>query len=555
MIGGSAVKNEGTALSFARILTEGIKEMVMVIRVNGVASFTYEFLNSAAMEKTILNPASIGKTIDEVHTPEIAFFLKERYAKVVKTKESAHYEDFYYSSENALVYTKSSLTPLYGDNGTCTHIVSHTTDITNEKMTKKKKQASHDYLVENFTRSQSLFDNNTDIIVTVDTDGFITGGNSVSSRYSGYSINDLVGKDMFDFVVVKDRKLAKEHFNLSVAREMKDQRAHLINKSGNVIACLVKFVRITTDHDVLGYYVVAKDMTELDKRAEFYKVEKENYQIIAENVHDVIMLVGQFKECLYISPSAETIFGFPVNADFKGTFFDRIHSEDRAVVSSIFEWTTQKCIRSQSQFRLLHEEKSWIWIEVSGTPVLAEDGSLKHMVIIARDISIQKEYENRLKHFAYFDALTELPNRRYFQEYANDRLEQSQDIAIMILDIDDFKEINDLWGHEIGDSVIQEFGHRLTGCVQGENIVARLGGDEFILLLTNVTSDKRVKEMANAIYLAMETPINVQHLSFDLSISIGSALGSAEKTTISAMMKRADLAMYQAKQKEKTLFT
>ncbi len=548
------MENESTALSFARILTEGIKEMVMVIRVDGVNSFTYEFLNSAVMKKTLLVPASIGKTIDEVHTPEMAFFLKERYAEAARTNESTNYEDFYYSKNNVLVYTKSSLTPLYGGNGTCTHIVSQTIDITDEKIAKKKNQALHDYLEENFTRYRSLFDNNADIIVTVDKGGFITGGNSVSSQYSGYSINDLVGKNMFDFVVVEDKELAKEHFNISTTREMKDQRMHLINKLGNSIACLVKFVRVTIENDVVGYYVVAKDMTELDKIAGFYEAGKENYQIIAENVHDVIMLIDQYKECLYVSPSAETIFGFPVTPDFNSTFFDHIHSEDRASVSSVFEWATQKHLRIQLQFRLLHKEKSWIWIEVSGTPVLAEDGSLKHMVIIARDISIQKEYENQLKHFAYFDVLTELPNRRYFQQYANDRLEESGDIAVMILDIDDFKEINDLWGHEIGDAVIQEFGRRLTGCVQGENIAARLGGDEFIILLTNVTNEECVKEVANTVYLAMKTPINVQHLSFDISISMGIALASAEKTTISAMMKRADLAMYQAKQKEKNTF-
>lgn len=301
-----------------------------------------------------------------------------------------------------------------------------------------------------------------------------------------------------------------------------------------------------------------KDMTELDEISGLYKAGEENFQIIAENVHDVIVLMDQHRQYLYVSPSSENIFGFKADAIVQKEAYYQIHADDIKRVGSSFDHAAKNSITFREQLRLMHKNRGWIWTEVAGTPVLGKDNKFNHMVIVARDISIQKEYENQLKHFAYIDTLTELPNRRYFQEYATKRLEMDKEsrekLAVLILDIDDFKQINDQWGHEVGDGVIQEFGHRLNRCMHGENIAARLGGDEFIVLLTEAESKEQVTKITDVIYQAMKTPINVQELFFEISISMGITMTPEEGVSISTMMKRADLAMYKAKRQEKNSF-
>lgn len=552
------MESEVASLSLARVLMEGIKEMVFVVRVDGVNSFTYDFLNNAVIERTSLVLASVGKTFDEVHSTLITKFLNEKYNEVVQTAQSTSYEDSFYSKENKLFYSKTLLTPFFDNRGKCTHIVSLVKDMTSEKTAKLESERIRERLEESSARYRSLFDNNADAIFTVDFNAHITGGNSSGSKLSGYFMKELAGKSFFDFVIAEDINRAKDHFRLSVLGEIKDWRLSISNKSGKSIACLVKFIPISVKNKITGFYMIAKDMTELDKISGLYEAGEENFRIIAENVHDVIILMDQDKKYLYMSPSSENIFGFRADTIIGQKPFHNVHPEDTIAAERAFNLAAKDGSTFQLQIRLLHKNRGWIWTEVSGTPVFGADQKFNRMVMVARDISIQKEYESQLHHFAYFDSLTELPNRRYFQAYATEKLElndtSQRNLAVLLIDIDDFKNINDQWGHEIGDAVIQEFGYRLNRCMSGENMAARLGGDEFIVLLTDADDKEKVSEITDVIYRVMKEPINVQELSLHITISMGVALAPTEKIAISTIMKRADMAMYKAKRQEKNSF-
>ncbi|ANU10242.1 sensor domain-containing diguanylate cyclase [Planococcus antarcticus DSM 14505] len=552
------MKNKAASLSFARVLMEGIKEMVFVVKVDKGCSFTYEFFNSAVIESTLLDATSIGKTFDDIHSTIMAQFLNGKYGEVVQKNQSMSYEDSFYSTAKNLFYSKTILTPLFDNAGKCTHIVSLVKDITNEKIAKLESEGIRERLEESSARYRSLFDSNADAIFTVDFKGCITGGNSAGHKLSGYFINELASKSFIEFVVPAEKEQAKAHFHFSILGNIKDCRLQISNKSGASVACLVKFIPINVKSKITGFYMIAKDMTELDKIASLYEAGEENFRIIAEHVHDVIILMDHHKNFLYVSPSSENIFGFKADQVTAQKPIYSVHPEDIVTISSAFEQAAKDASSYLVQIRLLHQERGWIWAEINGTSVFGEDKSFNHMVMVARDISIQKEYESQLKHFAYFDSLTELPNRRYFQEYATERLELKEKnqsgIAVLILDIDDFKEINDQWGHETGDAVIQEFGYRLNSCMHGENMAARLGGDEFVILLADIDTKEQVAEVADSIYRVMKEPIKVLGLSLEISISMGIALAPAEKISISAMMKRADTAMYKAKQQEKNTF-
>lgn len=550
--------NEAASLSFRQVLMEGIKEMVFVVKVAGNYSFTYEFINHAVMEKTSLTSDSIGKTFHEVHSVKLANFLQEKYTETVQRRQSLDYEDSFYSAANRLFYSQTLLTPLFDETGQCTHIVSLVKDITDEKAVELENKGIRERLEENSARYRSLYDSNAAAIFTVDVKGYFTGGNATGKKLSGYLMKEMAGKNFMNFVSPENKKLGEKYFLAAVDGEFNDQRLNFNSKSGESIGCLIKFIPISSKGNITGFYMVVKDMTEVDKVASLYEAGEKNFQIIAENVHDVIILMDHQKGYLYLSPSIENIYGYKPNHIIGQKPFFNVYPEDIPVITQAFDKAAESGFAYLLQIRLLHKDRGWVWSELNGTPVYDDKKQFKHMVMVARDISLQKEYENQLRHFAYYDSLTELPNRRYFQEYATEQMESNgkshKSLAVMILDIDDFKEINDQWGHEIGDAVIQEFGYRLSSCIGGENMAARLGGDEFVILLTNAESQEQVAEVAGSIYQVMEKPIKVKDLSLHISISTGIALSPAEKVSISTMMKRADMAMYKAKNQEKNSF-
>lgn len=550
--------NEAASLSFSRVLMEGIKEMIFVVQVDEGCSFRYEFLNNAVTERTLLNSSAIGKTFEDMHSKKMSEFLKAKYQEAISKSQSVSYEDSFYSPANKLYYSKTLLTPLFDEVGRCTHIVALVKDITDEKTELLESEGIRQRLEESSARYRPLFDSNAAAILTVDSKGHITGGNAAGQKLSGFMMRELAGKKFIDFVVPEEKRQASEHFSSAMTGEFKDRRLQFISKSGVVTGCLIKFIPIHPEDKNTGFYMIIKDMTELDRVASLYQEGQENFRIIAENIHDVIMLMDRDKNYLYVSPSAENIFGFKAEHFVGEKPFFNVHPEDVGFVHQAFDQAAENASAYLLQLRLLHKDKGWVWSEINGAPVFDEHKQFNHMVMVARDISIQKEHESQLQHFAYFDSLTELPNRRYFQEYATSQLElddeNEKSLAVLILDIDDFKEINDQWGHEIGDAVIQEFGYRLNSCIHGKNMAARLGGDEFVILLADTENKEQVAEIANTIYQVMEKPIDVQGLSLNISISMGIALAPDEKVPVSAMMKRADMAMYKAKQQKKTSF-
>ncbi|MEX2494490.1 MAG: GGDEF domain-containing protein [Woeseia sp.] len=184
-------------------------------------------------------------------------------------------------------------------------------------------------------------------------------------------------------------------------------------------------------------------------------------------------------------------------------------------------------------------------------PVLDEQKQTEAIVCISRDITEQAIAEEKIWHNAHHDLLTGLPNRRLFL----DRLEQqikhakrsSLPLAVLFMDLDGFKDVNDSFGHEAGDLLLTEVALRLTDCVREEDTVARLGGDEFTMILTDVKQRKDVERVAQAINDALALPFQVDKQSVQISVSIGSSFYPSDASSPVALLEAADRAMYKAK--------
>jgi diguanylate cyclase (GGDEF)-like protein/PAS domain S-box-containing protein len=191
-------------------------------------------------------------------------------------------------------------------------------------------------------------------------------------------------------------------------------------------------------------------------------------------------------------------------------------------------------------------------IEDSVAPIHNAGGHVIGAVIVFRDVSATRALSLHMSYLAQHDSLTGLPNRTLL----NDRLTQSmalvhrhhQQLAVLFLDLDRFKQINDTLGHDIGDRLLQSVSQRIVSCVRGSDTVSRQGGDEFVILLTEVMHPQDAAVSAAKILLTLSAPHRIQEHSLSISASIGIVIYPSDGTEVEALMKHADFAMYHAKE-------
>ncbi|MEM8918186.1 MAG: EAL domain-containing protein [Pseudomonadota bacterium] len=190
------------------------------------------------------------------------------------------------------------------------------------------------------------------------------------------------------------------------------------------------------------------------------------------------------------------------------------------------------------------------WWKLSGRPTPGTHGSALHLRGVAADITSAKMAEERVAHLAHFDSLTDLPNRALFNQSLQRsiaRLKPGQQLAVLYLDLDNFKSINDTLGHGAGDLVLRAVANRLEEAIGVEDVVARLGGDEFVISLRHIGSDADAKRKAAAIISQLSEPIMIEGQPMLSGASIGIAICASPGSTADELLKFADIALYHAK--------
>jgi len=255
---------------------------------------------------------------------------------------------------------------------------------------------------------------------------------------------------------------------------------------------------------------------------------------------------------VYANPAVEAITGYPLaevigrSPDFLfGTESDQLESE--AVRAALRQRRPTRAV-----LRNTRRDGSSFWTELSLSPVRDEDGRATHFVTVLADITQRKDYEEQLEYQANHDALTGLPNRSLL----GDRLERAlafahgfdSGVAVLFVDLDDFKSINDTLGHDIGDRLVQGVGERLRNSVRDVDTVSRLGGDEFVLILFDTRSDSEVMFAIRRIERSLVEPFRFGDHEIKVSYSLGVALYPRDGSDANTLLKHADAAMYRAKE-------
>jgi diguanylate cyclase (GGDEF)-like protein/PAS domain S-box-containing protein len=275
---------------------------------------------------------------------------------------------------------------------------------------------------------------------------------------------------------------------------------------------------------------------------------------LVRNSSDLIMAIDEDGRIDYVSPSVERLLRRPAIRLRGATLVDLAHPDDIPALRALIDRAIARPGRRASvEWRLLLPDYNWLPVETVATSAAAE-GAGSGVVLNTRDLRERKALEQRLSFQAFHDPLTRLANRSLFRERVEHALERriTEPLAVIFIDLDNFKTINDSLGHEVGDHVLVETAHRIRSTMRPEDTAARLGGDEFATLIedADVTAAARVAER---IRLALGVPFWVLGHEVFISASIGIAVNQ-DGDTAGTLLRNADVAMYTAKTKGKGRF-
>ena len=192
-----------------------------------------------------------------------------------------------------------------------------------------------------------------------------------------------------------------------------------------------------------------------------------------------------------------------------------------------------------------------IYARLSGEPIVDEHGSLRGYRGVARDVTVEVQAQERVQYLATHDGLTGLPNRAHFSQLLNRQVQSARryegKFALMFIDLDRFKAINDTFGHEAGDTLLVEMASRFAGSVRASDVVARLGGDEFVVLVQEAGDIEQVNAVARKVLSAAIKPVSIAGHECRVTASVGICMFPQDAQDEQALMKNADIAMYRAK--------
>ncbi|WP_078544786.1 diguanylate cyclase domain-containing protein [Litchfieldia alkalitelluris] len=381
----------------------------------------------------------------------------------------------------------------------------------------------------------------------------------------GYSKNDFLNNpELWKQVIHPEDKRYVEGFEVCLSTQelkAKTQEYRIVRPDGEI-----KWVEehVTPLFNSLGQVVrlnfIMLDITdrkkveqELNQKREELKISEQNYKTVVD-ISPIMIVIHQEGKIVYANPKASQIAGIKEPSNLIGTsIYDLIDPSSINTFENMFQDLQEGKLKSKfAEYKLVRPDGDTLIFEMLGTNIFYNGKPA--ILSVGRDITDQKKMETALRQLAYHDELTQLPNRRFLYENLKKSIARSErhnhKFALLFLDLDGFKKVNDTKGHDVGDLLLIEVSRRLTQCVRDEDVVSRVGGDEFVIILEEILENE-VHEVSKRIIKEVSTPYSINdstvHVTTSIGISIYPHNGKNEEDLINA----ADKAMYFAKNKGK----
>lgn len=405
---------------------------------------------------------------------------------------------------------------------------------------------------------KSIFESSPNAIVLTDLEGnFIDCNPALITLLGVQSKEEVIGKNALEFLLIEERERVIQYFDKIIhSNQPLEDEFTTLTQSGQKLILKISASTIKNDNQQPQYIVgIFNDVTRQRTSETALKISEERYKLASEGANDGIWDWDLLANRIYYSPRWKKLLGYSPEeiSDSPEEWFSRIHEDDLPAVKSNLEAHLSGLIpHFESEHRIRHRQGNYLWVLARGMAVKSEFGNPHRIAGSLTDITRQKANEDQLIHQALYDRLTGLPNRILFIERLDQAIKRSKrhdqpTFAILLLDLDRFKIVNDSLGHRVGDQMIIDIARRLDNCLRAEDTIARLGGDEFAILLNDLHDPYEVIQIINRIQKEISRPILIEGNKVFTTCSIGVALANPDTDSTEAMMRDADTAMYEAK--------
>ena len=409
---------------------------------------------------------------------------------------------------------------------------------------------------EKVEQQAAMLEQTHDAVFTWRSGGRIIYWSEGAQRLYGWSKEEAVGQISHDLLkTIHPFSLEELDHRLQTAGHWEGELIHHARDGRRVV---VESRHVLARNRMAPWFVLEtnQDITQRKRAEERLRQAESRYRTLVERLPAVtyVQEIGGPTSAMYMSPQIETLTGYsPEECKDPDLRWRMVHPDDRRRMQAEDERTVEPGEVVTTEYRVVHREGRTVWVRNESVVVEEEASGSRYWQGFMLDITERKRAEDRLQYQANYDLLTDLPNRQLFL----DRLEQAlkrtrrhlgSKVAVLFLDLDNFKVVNDSLGHEVGDLLLVRMGERLRRCLRPEDTLSRFGGDEFAMLLENVQRPEDAIRVTQRLIGELKNPFVLEGRELVLRASVGIALGRDRSKTPGELLKEADTAMYRAKE-------
>ncbi|HXN83806.1 MAG TPA: EAL domain-containing protein [Myxococcales bacterium] len=384
----------------------------------------------------------------------------------------------------------------------------------------------------------------------------VRGANPAAARLCGTGLESMIGAGLFSLLQPPEAEAMSVQVRARLAgRESVAQTLSCTARDGRALICdFVCTPRLRRDGSLLGARAIVRDETARAQAQEATREREERAGLALGGAGEVLWDWNLKADRLFLSARFQELLGIQGPLSGKSAdWFDRVHPDDLTPLRSALDAHVEGGgFLLENEHRVRHADGSFRWVSVRGTVLRDQAGTAVRALGLMRDVSRHRELVERMAHDARHDALTGLPNRTLFLDllrHSFNRIRRHEDyrFALLFIDIDRFKLVNDALGHQMGDELLVQIARRLESCLREGDTLARHAGDEFTMWLDDVRGAPDALHVADRVHAAMREAFQLGGQNIQSSASIGVAIGSSRYTHAEEVLRDADAAMYRAK--------
>ncbi|MCM3620161.1 diguanylate cyclase [Sutcliffiella horikoshii] len=501
----------------------------------------YTSVNPSAQQK--LGIEMIGRRLADVLPDSVYSLLSKHYMKCIESKLVVTYSDLNLFVSD-LPASETSLT-LIEESGK-TYVLAITRDVN----ALKKKAEDYIFL-------ESLVANTVDAMLVIDSDGYILKINEAFVRQFGWSASELLGQYRESLPIIPEKLKSQSRNAIALLKEAKSiptEETIRVTKDMEEIHTSVSYSPIMNEKGkVVAISMIYRNIQHLKELETKLQESNEAYRSLFSYHKNAVCMLNEEGVIENINDACIEITGFPREILIG---FNVVKYAKKAVP----ELDLDKSRRGEvTNYELLFPDAYGrdLYLSVTNVPIIVK-GVSKGTYMIAQDITEKRlierekeELQEQLTFQAFHDSLTGLPNRRLLERKLEDSLNEAKRtntmLALLFLDCDHLKAVNDTFGHEVGDELLIAFSRRLSNCIKEQDVVARLGGDEFVIILHDMEDLYQVEQVTKRILASLENPYTLQGNLIQATSSIGVSSYPANGATVKHLLRKADQALYNVK--------